>query len=467
MTGSPARESTREGGFRKVRPCRWTSHDLTSVPAALRRRSVVRVDASAALAARVTRRKQRKGVRVNPAGNVIEAADMKEPGEIPGLPEALVVRPIEILHAAGRLTAGTNGPLSPVSGLWPVVRYAWIFAPSSEYLHLTPDALALRARLRSALSETLGIGLSSMLARVAIRAERGDCSIEIADAEMAVGEEALKAGGQRVSVRQRGSVCPDYVATAHDGLGGVLGFDTIESKGLFDAVRTGPSAAALNQLRDATVQTEGLQVADRILSGYGFCACVADRDESQHWGPTLRNLSRGEVFVLGVDPREREAPIPQGEAPVLRRPGGAWAVTNRERFARSAFDATRAQILLWAGDEQVAREILREPPPERLGPPNVLGGELQDDRGRFEGVELQIGAGGAGPALRIFTGVEETILAAARTGEMAQLRTQRRRRRERQQHRADGFEDTDEDDDTIAVSIDEDATRLEVRLIDA
>ena len=391
---------------------------------------------------------------------------MKEPSEILGLSDEIVLRPIEILHAAGRLTAGTNGPLSPVSALWPVLRYAWIFASGFPHLHLTADALALRARLRSALSETLGIGLSSVLARAAIRAARGDCSIEIADAEMAVGEEALKAAGQQISVRQRGSVCPDYIATAHDGQGSVLGFDTIESKGLFDAVKTGPSAAALSHLRDATVQTRGLQVADRILSGYGFCACVADRDEPQHWGRSLRDLTRGEVFVLGVDPEEREAPIPRGEGPVIRRPGGAWAVTNRERFARSAFDATRVQILLWAGDEEAARVILRQPPPERVGVSDIRRAERGDERGRFEGVELEIGAGRAGPALRVFTGVEETMLAAVRAGDVTDVRARRRQRRETRDARADGFEPSEVDDDTIAFSIDEDTTLLEVRVVD-
>jgi hypothetical protein len=115
------------------------------------------------------------------------------------------VRPIQILHAAGRLTAGTDGPLSPVSGLWPILRYAWIFDPSGPRLRLTPDAMALRARLRGALSETLGIGLSSILGRTAIRARRGDCSIEIVDAELAVAEESLTAAGKLISVRQRGS----------------------------------------------------------------------------------------------------------------------------------------------------------------------------------------------------------------------------------------------------------------------
>lgn len=436
---------------------------LATVPAALWKSREVRIDTSAALAERVATRKQRKGIRTNVDGDIVEVAEMKAPREIQGLGTSVLVRPIEILHAAGRLTAGTNGPLSPVSGLWPIVRYCWIFDAQSDRLRLTPDALAMRARLRSALAEMLGIGLSSILARAAIRAERGNCSIEMTDAEMAVGEEALKAAGQRVSVRQRGSVCPDYVASAHDGGGAVLGFDTVESKGLFDAVRSGPSAAALSQLRDATVQTQGLQVGDRILSGYGFCACVADADLPQNWGKTLRNIQRGEVFVLGVDPDEREAPVIRGEGPVLRRPGGAWAIVDRDRFARSAFDANRAQLLLWAGDEDAAREILREPPPDRHGPPDIRTRRRDDLDERFEGVELDIAAGRGGPSLRIFTGVEETMLAAARTGDVDLLRARRRERREQRQFSAEGFEDL-AGDDTTAISLDEDGSLLEVRL---
>jgi hypothetical protein len=110
--------------------------------------------------------------------------------------------------------------------------------------------------------------------------------------------------------------------------------------------------------------------------------------------------------------------------------------------------------------------ILREPPPAPLGPSNVRRAERENERGRFEGVELRIGVSGAGPALRIFTGVEEAMLAAVRTGDVAEVRT-RRRRRETQEPPADGLEAPDADDDTTAVSVDEDAALLEARLVDS
>jgi hypothetical protein len=208
-----------------------------------------------------------------------------------------------------------------------------------------------------------------------------------------------------------------------------------------------------------------------VLSGYGFCACVADSEKTQHWGTDLAGLQHGEVFALGVDPEEREAPLPRGEGAVLRRPGGGWAVRDRSRFERSAFDAARAQLLLWAGDEDTARKLLEQPPAERRGAAGDRTSARSDELGDFEGVELRIAATDDGPALRIFTGVDEDMLKAARSGDLAQVRGRRRERAQAREVRADGFEAIDEtqasDDASItrAVSVDEDGTRLEVELI--
>ena len=444
---------------------------LLALPGTLGERRDVRVSASVALADAVRQRTQRKGLQSDGVGNVV-AAPSKSAAEIRGLPSAIAVRPIEILHAAGRLTAGTDGPLSPVSALWPVIRYAWIFSSGGGSLCLTADAIAMRARLRGALSETLGIGLGAMLTRTALRARLGRCSVELVDAEMAVAEESVNAGGRPVSVRRRGSVCPDYVAWAIGEEGSFLGFYTLETKGLFSAVSRGPSAPALDVLRDSTVQTLGLQIGNIIPGGYGFCACVlADASATPRWGDGLDNLQQGEVIVLGVDPDEHEAPLPTGEAPVLRRPGGGWVVRERERFLQSARNSVRAQLLLWAGAEEDAREILHAPRAPRRGSESEDIVERSDELGEFEGVELRIGALSGGPGLRIFAGVAREVLEATRSGDDARLEELRRARATEREIRDDGFEvlaDGDigqgsvasPDEPRRAVSVHQDGTRL-------
>jgi hypothetical protein len=289
---------------------------------------------------------------------------------------------------------------------------------------------------------------------------------------MAVAEQSITAGGGRISVRQRGSVCPDYLAWATDPTGTLLGLVTVESKGLFSNVARGPAAVALDVLRDATVQTMGLQVGASIPGGYGFCACVvADAPRTPRWGTGMQGLLDGEVIVLGIDPRETSAPLPMAEGPVARLPGGRWAVLDASKFQRSLQESARVQLLLWSGDEDLARRLLHIESPSWLGTGEHA--TRDDEHGTYFGVELTLRVGD-GRGLRIFTGVERKVLGAARDGDYDQLLVARLERRESGRFRADGFRHTettapaqDREGSTRAVSVAEDGTRLDAEAISA
>lgn len=70
------------------------------------------------------------------------------------LPQTESVRPLTLLHLAGRLTADDRFAPS-LSHLHQLVRYFWIFQSTGGALQLAGDALDARGRQRQALAETL------------------------------------------------------------------------------------------------------------------------------------------------------------------------------------------------------------------------------------------------------------------------------------------------------------------------
>lgn len=150
----------------------------------------------------------------------------------------MTIRPVDMLHALGRITTPPVTELIDLSSTWAEIRYVWAFMPNFDSnrlrsLRLNPTVKALDFHQKTLLSDEFGVGFAAYFMSVC------------AGASNPVDVFLAKRGGQ---VRLRGNSrrsLPDYIFS-----GPTAGeFYVVECKGTQSSRST-----AVNQLRRGTEQ---------------------------------------------------------------------------------------------------------------------------------------------------------------------------------------------------------------------
>jgi len=105
---------------------------VTQWQQALTRQYQLRVESSSALCADVTSVQQRRALEKRRSGRRPLWAKRPTPWQAGGQSQPMLIRPVDMLHALGRLTTPPITELIDLSSTWAEIRYLWAFVPSFE-----------------------------------------------------------------------------------------------------------------------------------------------------------------------------------------------------------------------------------------------------------------------------------------------------------------------------------------------
>ena len=302
---------------------------VTQWQQALTRQYQLRVESSTALCADVTSVQQRRALEKRRSGKRPLRAKAPTPWPVGGQSQPMTIRPVDMLHALGRITTPPITELIDLSSTWAEIRYLWAFVPNFDSnrlrgLRLNPAVKALDFHQKTLLSDEFGVGFAAYFMSVCARAS------DPVDVFLA------KRGGQ---VRLRGTSrrsLPDYIFS-----GPQPGhFFIVECKGTQSS-----RATAVNQLQRGTEQVLTVDIA----GGQNVTRLVVAAWLQQA------------ITLLIVDPEE------DGDDSVEVRKLSRWEPEEVRLFA----DAKR---LTYIGDRVGALELVRE----RVEPSHELPSEERD-----------------------------------------------------------------------------------------
>lgn len=299
-------------------------------------------------------------------------------------PKLARMRPLDLLHAIGRITTPIMPNLVDLSATWAIYRYVWAFSQSSPRLSLSQTATEIDFHQKGLLSDEIGIGTAYWLmvnyfgvttppidVDVALRNERAARVIGIPP--------VAQAGGQ--------SSMPDYIFALPGGE-----YAVIECKGTQSS-----RSSALDQIR------RGLeQVPSIIFPGR--------RKAREFVISTLITDKQTEVRI--VDPPENSKDVQN-----------QFIVRNQRQFDDLIRRFQAANILSYAGAEgraanvagfNVGTDHFRQEPPEMIhvGQVNTT----------FRGYSFTFPfRGQIGPQISVFCGVADDIFEYIISGSFAEF----------------------------------------------
>lgn len=282
--------------------------------------------------------------------------------------------------------------MARLSASWATRRYFWAIAEPqgrTPRFRLSDDARAMDFHQKTLLSDEFGIGFGGLLLE---RLFNSGLAIDIS--------EALQNPGQYQNVVQSGTAQPDYLMwdPAPNSP-----YYVVECKGC----QTNRDAA-MNQIR------RGLEQVPSLVFGAG------GRPTMSLVVASHMQASRTTVYI--IDPPD--TPPPDEEERGDREPiseqvrKNTWKINNSEQFARIARSTKEAKLLNSVGQFDSAARVLASIRRTRLH--TETGVDLPLTRRRigdiyYEGHHLPFLPELGNPRLHIFTGVQEDVLARAKT----------------------------------------------------
>lgn len=351
----------------------------------------VNVCSSPAIVARVQKKIESRQARLQERGRPVP--ETKPPSIVPSLQSTdfFSIRAIDLLRKIGDLTTPAWVNMATLSASWATRRYFWAIDDSpttGRRFRLSPDVTDLDFHQKTLLSDEFGIGMAGLVLEQLFDA---GSSVDVSA--------ALKDANLYQDVRQSGTAQPDFLMW---NPAPTMPYFVVECKGCQTSL-----AAATDQIR------RGLEQVPSLVFGAG------DRPASTLVVATLMQKSGTTTYV--IDPPnddERDDGKKDREPPSERIGKRTWRINNPDEFARRAWDVRRAQILNWAGQFRSAVEILGEETPQNVRQMTSLDDQplttqvIGDLTFRGRSLALFPELGGAG--LRLFSGVQEDLLGAAR-----------------------------------------------------
>lgn len=260
---------------------------VTQWQQALTRQYQLRVESSPALCSEVSSVQQRRAREKRGFGKRPLRAKPPTPWPVGGQSQTIMIRPVDMLHALGRITTPPVTELIDLSSTWAEIRYLWAFVPNFDSnrlraLRLNPTVKALDFHQKTLLSDEFGVGFAAYFLSACARA------FDPVDVFLA------KRGGQ---VRLRGNSrrsLPDYIFSGPQP----DQFFIVECKGTQSS-----RATAVNQLQRGTEQVltvdiAGAQNVTRLVIAawlqQAITLLVVDPEEEDHNSAEVRKLSRWE-----------------------------------------------------------------------------------------------------------------------------------------------------------------------------
>lgn len=304
------------------------------------------------------------------------------------------IRAIDPLHKLGLLTTPAWLNMAQLSASWATRRYFWAVAePDGEdpELRLSRDARLLDFHQKTLLSDEFGVAMAGLLLEQRFNAPSAvDISVALNDPSV------------YQDIDQVGTTQPDYLMW---GAGRACPYYVVECKGSqtnadtsMDQLRRG-----LEQVPSVVFRTGGRRVISLVIA-------------------TCMEEDRTVVYV--IDPPPDDPPYSDDDEPddsnqdkVSYKTGKrSWRIADRARFQKRTELATASGLLKWAGQFGTAQELdsfLVERHQASSHLPNLPLESKQTPVGAYKGF-FSTPFPELGPRhLRLFTGVEEQLLARA------------------------------------------------------
>ncbi len=323
-------------------------------------------------------------------GNVPEFYDRARPDRL----ETIKVRPIDLLHHLGLITAnpGLGGRMLGSTGLWAVLRYAFAFeATSSGHIGLSELArTGLRYHQRMWFSEYLGIATSSLLMGRQLFSPAKRTFGHALDADYLATD---KNWGSRLGVAKdfnpSSGSWPDYYFFDQDPLTGTAPTAIVECKGH----RGADPGYIYSQFADAAAQLD----APANLAG-----------------TVPRRL------MIGAAPVDNQI---RAYALELQAKTSANDESGKDILRPSSWLGV-AKALAFAGADSVAWALASDQAVPRDGQPRSQStlSVVESELGDFAGTKLEIPAG-AGLQLTVFAGINRRLLEASEAGDLERARS--------------------------------------------
>ena len=144
---------------------------VTQWQQALIRQYQLRVESSSALCADVTLAQQQRALEKRRSGKRPLIAKVPTPWPAGEQSQPITIRPVDMLHALGRITTPPITELIDLSSTWAEIRYLWAFVPNFDSsrlrtLRLNPNVKALDFHQKTLLSDEFGVGFAAYFMEV-------------------------------------------------------------------------------------------------------------------------------------------------------------------------------------------------------------------------------------------------------------------------------------------------------------
>lgn len=297
------------------------------------------------------------------------------------------IRAIDLLHKIGYLTTPGWINMAQLSASWATRRYFWAIADGnggSQNFRLSPDARLIDFHQKTLLSDEFGIGMAGLILEYFFAAP------SFVDVSLALNDPAVYQ-----DIAQIGEAQPDYLMWGEDP---GSPYYVVECKGC----QTN-SYTSMDQLR------RGLEQVPSLVFGNGLRGVVAL--------VVATCLEEDQTTVYVLDPEDEQDDSWHDKDEVSEKVGKrSWRITNTEVFEKRLRLAQESELLKWAGQFASAMDRDRRFAPQVEHVPTLPDFELETLKthiGSYSGYTRPLFPE-LSPQLRIFSGVEEELLARAR-----------------------------------------------------
>ncbi len=304
------------------------------------------------------------------------------------------IRAIDLLHKIGHLTTPTWVNMAQLSASWATRRYFWAIEGGNggkQDFRLSADARLIDFHQKTLLSDEFGVGMAGLLVEQFFNAP------SFVDVSVALNDPTLYQDVQQVADAE-----PDYLMWGEDP---ASPYYVVECKGC----QTN-SSTSMDQLR------RGLEQVPSLIFGAGARAPVTLVIA------TCMEEDRTTVYVLDPpndDPTNPHPPDNSQRKKVSERTDKrTWRITDPEAFERRTQLAKESELLKWAGqfskalDRDARLAPMEHPPKLQDFDLDIRRTNIASYRGYLQPLFPQLGY----PQLRLFTGVEEELLASIQEG---------------------------------------------------
>lgn len=295
----------------------------------------VRVESSAALLRDVSAKQAARTAQLHARGQV-STAKPKLITYGPFEPERDVyIRPVDLLHALGKVTTPPMPNLVDICSWWAYYRYLWAFAPPhvGVKLRLSREAKEIDFHQKGLLSDEMGVGMAAYLMATFCNAPQS------LDVDVAIRRRLLP-------VTTVHDVAPDYIFFD----AAQTTFFVVECKGTQTS-----RANAMKQLVRGCEQVPSLQFTDGTIATALVVATHLSEDATNTYvldPPPDDHV--GDGSKVPDDPEQQDSSKPIEVAP------NRWEVRDLAAFRRATQVGVQARLLAFAGDEEGAANKLRE-----------------------------------------------------------------------------------------------------------